>query len=114
MKTISLYRLLKRPMLVTRQAARSVAPDIGEALTEGRGEITLDFFDIKGVSPSFLSETLAVVEDCAEKIGSAGFRVVVENPPTKLSSKFIALGRGHRVNIQERDGNTWIITKSGV
>ena len=114
MKTLCLYKLLKRPMLVTRQAARSIAPDIGDALAEGQGEIILDFFDVKGVSPSFLSETLAVVEDCAEKIGGAGFRVVIENSPTKLSSKFVALGRGHGVNIHESDEKTWTITKLGV
>ena len=111
MKTLSLYRLLKRPMLVTRHAARSIAPDIHDAFMEGHREIVLDFLRIKGISPSFLSETLAIIGECARKVGGARFRVVIKNPPTKLSTKFIALGRGHRVKIRERDRKTWIITK---
>lgn len=111
---LNLRKLLNRRMLVTRQTARDIAPEVHEALLKGDGALVLDFSGVAGISPSFLSETILVVDECAQKIDEPSFRVVMENPPTKLSRKFVALGRAHGVDIQEGEGATWIITKSGV
>lgn len=111
---LNLQKLLNKRMLVTRQTARDIAPEVHEALLKGNGALVLDFSDVAGISPSFLSETILVVEDCAQKIGEPSFHVVMENPPTKLSRKFVAIGKAHGVDIREGEGKTWIITKSGV
>lgn len=111
---LKLQKLLNKRMLVTRQTAREIAPEVQDALLKGNGGLVLDFSDVAGISPSFLSETILVVEDCAQKISEPSFRVVMENPPTKLSRKFVVLGKAHGVDIREGEGKTWIITKSGV
>lgn len=111
---LNLQKLLNKRMLVTRQTAREIAPEVQDALLKGNGGLVLDFSDVAGISPSFLSETILVVEDCVQKIGEPSFRVVMENPPTKLSRKFVVLGKAHGVDIREGEGKTWIITKSGV
>lgn len=111
---LNLQKLLNKRMLVTRQTAREIAPEVQDALLKGNGGLVLDFSDVAGISPSFLSETILVVEDCAQKISKPSFRVIMENPPTKLSRKFVALGKAHGVDIREGDEKTWIITKSGV
>lgn len=111
---LNLQKLLNKRMLVTRQTARDIAPGVHHALLRGDGVLVLDCSDIAGISPSFLSETILVVKDCAQKISEPSFRVVMENPPTKLSRKFVALGKAHGVDIREGEGKTWIITKAGV
>ena len=112
MNKIELYKIFNKRVLVTRQSARSIAPDIEDAL--GGGKIVLDFTDVAGVTPSFMDETLSVIEERAKAQNGAALSIIVENSPTKLSSKFAAIGRAHRLDMCEIDEKTWIITKSGV
>lgn len=112
--TIELYKIFNKRVLVTRQSARSIASDIENALSGGAGKIVLDFTDVAGVTPSFMDETLSVIEERAKAQNGAALSIIVENSPTKLSSKFAAIGRAHGLDMREGDGATWIITKSGV
>lgn len=113
MNTIELYKIFNKRVLVTRQSARSIASDIEDALGDG-GKIVLDFTDVAGVTPSFMDETLSVIEERSKAQNRADLSIIVENSPTKLSSKFAAIGRAHRLDMREIDEKTWIITKSGV
>ena len=114
MNKIELYKIFNKRVLVTRQAARSIASDIEDALGSGEGKIVLDFTDVAGVTPSFMDETLSVIEERSKAQNRAELSIIVENSPTKLSSKFAAIGRAHRLDMRESDEKTWIITKSGV
>ena len=111
MPSLKIYDLLKKRVLVTRDLARSLQPQLAAALVEGRGEVELDFSEVAGLTPSFLDETLAVLEECAQETPSGEFRVIVKNPPTELSSKFAAVGRGHELSVRMSDGGTWVISR---
>lgn len=113
MNTIELYKIFNKRVLVTRQSARSIASDIEDALGGG-GKIVLDFTDVAGVTPSFMDETLSVIEERSKAQNGAALSIIIENSPTKLSSKFAAIGRAHGLDMREIDEKTWIITKSGV
>lgn len=113
MNKIELYKVFNKRVLVTRQSARSIASDIEDALGDG-GKIVLDFTDVAGVTPSFMDETLSVIEERSKAQNGAALSIIIENSPTKLSSKFAAIGRAHGLDMREVEGKTWIITKSGV
>ena len=110
MITLKIYDLLKRRVLVTRDSARSIQADLKAALIEGQGQVTLDFHGVDGLTPSFLDETLSIIEECTRAERRTGLRVTVANSPTQLSSKFAAVGRGHRLEMKESDHATWIIS----
>ena len=112
MKTVNIYELLQRHILVTRDSARSIQPALAAALANSRGEVALDFLGVDGLTPSFLDETLAIIEECFDGADLTPLRVLVENPPTRLSSKFAAVGRGHGLSIEESDGGDWIISRA--
>ncbi len=112
MRALKVFDLLKKRVLVTRQSARAIEAELGRALAEGQGELVLDFSGVEGITPSFLDETLSVIEEFFQRMNGGEFRVKIENPPTQLSSKFAAVGRGHGLDIRESDGKAWIIFKS--
>ena len=110
MRALKIHDLLKRRVLVTRDSARAIQAELKAALIEGQGQVTLDFFGIDGLTPSFLDETLSIIEECTRTEMWTGLRVTVASSPTQLSSKFAAVGRGHRLQMKQSDHATWIIS----
>ena len=96
-------------VLTTRASARILRGELDRALQAGRGHAGLDFAGIDGITPSFLDEVLTVLEEAAAAGGHDEFELKVLNPPTRLSSKFEAVGRGHRLSIHQTDAQTWSI-----
>ena len=86
-----------------------LAPELADALAEGGGEVTLDFAEVDGLTPSFLDEILSVLEECVLASGGGRLRVEVTNSPTQLSSKFAAVSRGHGLVAEDLGDRTWII-----
>ena len=80
-------------------------------MAEGHGEIAMDFTGVDGLTPSFLDETLTVIEECLDGTSDKQLLVKVMNPPTQLSSKFAAVARGHDLLIKESDSGAWIISR---
>jgi len=109
-KTLKIFDLLGKRILVTRESARTIQPVFAAALGEGNGEVGLDFAGVEGLTPSFLDETLSIMEECVQSYPGARLRVVVTNPPTQLSSKFMAVGRGHHLTIKVVESGAWIIS----
>ncbi len=112
METLRLFDLMGKRVLVTRGSARAIQSNLAVALSEGEGQVALDFFGVDGIAPSFLDEILSVVEDCIQDISHDQLQIMVMNSPTQLSSKFAAVGRGHGLSIRESGSGTWIISKS--
>ena len=110
MKTLKIFDLLRKRNLVTRKSARTIQPVFAAAVGQGNGEVGLDFAAVDGLTPSFFDETLSVVEECVQSCPGAHLRVVVTNPPTQLSSKFMAVGRGHRLTMKVAESGAWIIS----
>lgn len=110
MTTVKMYDLERKRILVTRQSARGIEPILCAAMVEGQGQIALDFSGVDGVTPSFLDETLAVIQKCIQTTQGKEFRLLVVHPPTRLSAKFAAVGRARGLSISESESGTWIIT----
>lgn len=111
MKTVGVYELLGKRILVTRESARSIQRELAAALSDNQGEVGLDFHKVEGLTPSFLDETLSVIEECIGEKASSTLRVVIKNPPTHLSSKFAAVARGHHLAIIESIDGDWNISR---
>lgn len=105
---VAIHELLSNRVLVTRESARSIAPKVATAI--GRGSaLQLDFEHVQGITPSFLDELLSVVHEAFSRFGGGGYRIEIIKPPTTLSSKFAAIGRGRHLLIVESPGGSWII-----
>jgi len=72
--------------------------------------VTVDFNGVEGIAPSFLDELLTIFESL---VGTAtnGDKpcLVVANPPTRLSLKFEAVGRGHGMSVQALPDGSWLL-----
>ena len=114
MKSIRLYDIIRTRVLVTRESARSVQSYLAAALADAEGEVGLDFSGVAGITPSFFDEILTIIEECIEAVGDSKLQVSMLRPPTLLSSKFEAVGRGHGVAIRESGEDAWIIYKKAM
>ena len=106
---VKIFDLTGRRVLVTRSSARSIEQRLATALRRSPGAITLDFTGIQGIAPSFLDEVLSIVDEHVDK-DQAPLVVTVVNPPTRLSSKFTAVGKTHGLSIEERGDNVWVFS----
>ena len=113
MKSVMIRDFLDMRVLVSRETARSIEPKVAAALSEGNGEAILDFTGVEGISPSFLDETLSVIEDCGLAVGWEHFQVVLRNLPALSSDKFAAVARGHDLEINASEVGDWIISGNG-
>lgn len=94
--SIHVFELIPNRMLVTRQSARSIAPALAQAIARGEHKIVLDFAGVDGVTPSFLDEILHMLKDFLEDTPPGELEVLIASPPTRLSTKFAAVGSGTR------------------
>ena len=110
MSSLAVHDVLKNRVLVTRASARGLAPAIESAIRGAHAHLQLDFSRVDGITPSFLDELLSVVEEAFARMNLASFRVEVLNPPTALSSKFAAIGRGRELSFTESSSG-WLIER---
>lgn len=110
MHTLHVFELIPRKVLVARSSAREIATAVETALSEADGTIELDFSGIEAVSPSFVDEILAMVQEILDRTNVELDQILVSRPPTRLSSKFEALGRGRSLHIAEGADSVWVLT----
>ena len=104
MGDLRLSELLGKRILMTRASARSIQHFVMEALEEGHGEIALDLSGVDGLTPSFMDELLLIIEENREPVYDAHPALTVRNPPTELTAKFEAVGRGHGLVVESNEG----------
>jgi hypothetical protein len=120
MKTLSLvvHELLKDKVLVSRESARLLEEPLSRLMTDaGRGatrpddgDVTVDFAGVEGIAPSFLDELFTIFECLVSAAGAAtSRRLRVANPPARLSSKFEAVARGHRLSVATQPDGAWLL-----
>jgi hypothetical protein len=106
---MEIYRLLKRRALVSRGAAQAIVAAIRAELDESTRTLELDFSGVEAVAPSFVDELIA-------ELTAPGFahyeRILFSRPPSRLSEKFRAIGRGRGISIEETPAHEWIIARS--
>lgn len=111
MKSVNVFDIVGRNVLVSRESARSVKA----ALLSGDrvdGPLRLDFYGARGVAPSFLDEALLVAEECLQDAGRPAATVVFAQPPTVLAAKHHAIARAHgRALVVNADGD-WEFRKN--
>lgn len=119
MRTLRVHDVLKERILVTRESARlledALRAAIADARTlrkqEGNASVIIDFSGVEGVTPSFLDELLSAFESLVGPESNDCERsLIVANPPTRLSLKFHAIARGHRMSVQAMPDGSWLLT----
>jgi hypothetical protein len=103
---MQVYKLLQRRALVTRSAAKTILAAIEAEPEVSDGTLYLDFAGVEAVAPSFVDELISGL------LGSDthGFsQIRVRQPPSRLSEKFLAIGRSRGLAMEEGDDGEWII-----
>ena len=113
MGTIEIFHFLRRKILVTRESALAVRDAI-ESSIKADGEVTLDFTGIDAVTPSFVDEILAMIDDARASSSRREVRVVFAHAPTPLSAKFLAIGKRHGATMSQSGSDAWEITNVGI
>ncbi|MBI3767114.1 MAG: DUF4325 domain-containing protein [Deltaproteobacteria bacterium] len=95
-------------VLVTRDSARAIKDCLQAALAADASELMLDFSGIEAITPSFVDELMVVLGEIATP-ERRNVRVFFVNPPTRLSGKFLAIGRRHGLHLSESGPNAWVL-----
>ncbi len=119
MLTLRVHDVLKDRVLISRESARLLEGPLaaivessatpGEPL--GKTPVTVDFEGVAGIAPSFLDELVSVFEAFVGTTPQGGKRrLIVANPPTRLSLKFEAVARGHGLAVRALTDGSWLLT----
>jgi hypothetical protein len=111
MSTLRVHDLLPKRALVTRESAEPIRRALVSADLDAASEIVLDFSGIDAVTPSFVDEVLSALDKSFRRAKHDRFRLLLLNPPTRLSSKFAAVARGRDLDISETEGGAWVVTR---
>ena len=106
MSTVELSRRSGKLVLITRPAARLVAPAMRAAAGED-GVITLDTAGILRVGVSFFDEALLVLGELIAESGNDDLRLVYHKAPAMQSLKRLAANRGFALS--ETPAGDWVI-----
>lgn len=114
MGTVKIFELLKKRVLVTRESAKVIEPELRAALREGNGLVELDFAGVASLTPSFLDGILRLLDAALPEGGAQSPRLILRNPPTRVSSKFAAVGRSHNLAVRESPDGAWEIARESI
>lgn len=107
--------ILDGPVLISRESARTLEGPLSQAVTASGGgtasppaAVTLDFDGISGVAPSFVDEMIKILEELLVPVSATRpLRLTITRVPTRLSSKFSAIARGHSLSIETLPDGSW-------
>ena len=83
MTTLRIFDLVQKRVLVSRDSARIIQPQLVAALADGLGELVLDLSDVDGLTPSFFDETLSIVEEALSARPESQFSSDGQKPPDR-------------------------------
>jgi len=113
MKTIKVYDIVQRRALVTRDSAKVIREALASVIAENASEVAVDFSGVDAVTPSFVDEVLSVVDQAMSEARNRSLRVVFLHSPTRMSAKFVAIGRGRGLSMRESESGAWDIRVDG-
>jgi hypothetical protein len=125
MQTLRVHEILTDKILISREAARLLEDPLRSITAEdstvesstsesvsNKPAVAVDFAGVDGMAPSFLDELLRVFESI---VGAAtdgdGVSLTVVHPPARLSSKFEAVARGHRMSVEPLPDGSWRLSR---
>lgn len=121
MRTLRVHDILTDKILVSRESARLLEDALTAicSVTSGDAEqskpISVDFEGVEGVAPSFLDELLCVFESIiGSNTNGNQRRLIVANPPARLSLKFEAIARSHGMSVRVQPDGSWLLTDANV
>ena len=110
MATVDLYKQSGTHMLGTRPAARTVAPAMQAASSDG--EIALNTDGILRIGVSFFDEALLIFNEIITETGDDNLRLVYRKAPAMESLKNLVPNRG--LTLLETPDGEWVISRTGV
>ncbi len=119
MQILRVQDILKDRILVSRESARLLDQALNAMIAAASSAdqagdtaaITIDFEGVEGMAPSFVDELLCVFESLASAASAGQTRCLrILHPPTRLSSKFEAVARGHAMSVQVQPDGSWLLT----
>ncbi len=113
MRTLKVFDLFERGVLITRSSARSLRDAVAPLVSAGEEGLALDLSGIEAVAPSFLDETIGGLAELADSVSRPAFQVRVLHPPTGLSPIFEAIARARGIQISESPDGSWTIVWPG-
>ncbi len=105
MTTVNLSIQSGKTVLITRPAARVVAPAMQAAA--GGSEITLNTDGILRIGVSFFDEALLIFNEILEETGKENLQLIYHKAPTMQSLKNLVENRG--LALAETEAGDWII-----
>lgn len=119
MSIFRVHDVLKDRVLVSRESARLLEEPLSAMLNSAGSpadssatiQLAVDFDGVEGIAPSFLDELLTILESLiCKKTEDRERRLIVMNPPTRLSLKFEAIARGHGMSARVLPDGSWLLT----
>ncbi len=121
MYTLRVNDVINDRILVSRESARLLEAALGTMMVRARKPgpdsgttpVAIDFEGVEGVAPSFIDELLSIFESFVGTDTDGRERcLIIVNPPTRLSLKFQAVARGHRMSVRTLPDGSWRLTDS--
>lgn len=116
MHTLRVHDVLCDRILVSRESARLLEQKLRTLLSYSEAAVpqgmprafTVDFEGVEGLAPSFIDELVLILNSIMRQ-GTDGpiRRLIFAHPPTRLSSKFEAIARGHSMSIRVLPDGSW-------
>ena len=111
MTTVRIRDLLGRRILVTRASARSIKPILAAAIERAEHQLDLGFTAIAGAAPSFLDETMAVIDEITSVTDQQRTKVRLLNLPPRLWTNVVKAGKRHGLMLERQSGAVVTISK---
>lgn len=105
-----MHDLLQKRALITRDSAKPIRQALAGSDIAVADDVALDFSGIDAVTPSFVDEVLAILEEALRRTKRGELRLLLVNPPTRLSAKFSAVARARGLQISESEDGAWAVT----
>lgn len=104
---MKIFDLLQRRALVSRVAAQRAVASLKEEVAGSPPRLEVDFSGVEAATPSFIDELIGGL-GAAEFAGYQEIRFV--RPPSRLSEKFRAIGRGREISMEENEAGEWLLS----
>ena len=109
---ILMHELSGKSSLLTRETADQILSKIEVAQVDSGSPIVVDFNGVLAVTPSFLDQFPGGLKLMVSARHSDSITMRFLQVPTHASTKFVAVGRSHKMMLQEQSDREWLLVES--
>ena len=106
---ISLFDVLQKRVVTSRESARSLRPTIAAAAASHDQPIIFDFEGIQGVTPSVVDEILLILDAVLPPEYPVDPGVEFRKVPMELSRKYDAVANAHKLLFTQDGRGSWVL-----